>query len=107
MAWEFFKALLSKPEKPDAEQQRAMWKDASAIEAKVKEIVASELSKDMSAVTLETNSYDEGDSVGNIEIVMLCEETFGIEIPDEAAEHLATVGQIVDYVQQQLGIKPD
>lgn len=107
MVWKLLKILLTKPEKPDAEQQRALWRDASAIEAKVKEIVAGELDKDINAMTSETNAYEEGDSVGNVEIVILCEETFGIEIPDEAAEHLATVGQIIAYVQQQLDINTE
>jgi acyl carrier protein len=35
------------------------------------------------------------------------QETFEIEIPDEAAQHLATVGQIVAFVQQKLGLKTD
>lgn len=72
----------------------------------MKDIVAEALSKAPETVTLEMNSYEEGDSVGNVEILMECEEEFGLEIPDEAAEHLITVGQIVTYVQQQLGVAP-
>ena len=40
------------------------------------------------------------DSLAVVESVMLCEEEFGIEIPDESAEKITTVGKAVDYITQ-------
>lgn len=107
MSFEFLKHVFAPSDTPDAAEQRTRWKDASSIEAEVRSIIAEALNTDVESVTLATNSYDEGDSVGNVEIIMQCEETFGLEIPDETAERLATVGQIVVYVQQQLGIEAE
>ena len=117
MVWHLIKTLRTKKgkaeiEKPaiDREQwerRRAMWTDVLAIESEVKEIVAGELNKDVGEITAETNSYEEGGSVGNMGVLLLCEETFGIEIPDEDAEQLETIGQLVMYIQQQLGFGAD
>jgi acyl carrier protein len=105
MTWDLIKSLLSiKENLRNAPKQEQLWNDASAVEFKVREIVATELNKDVNDVTPETNAYDEGDSVGNLEILMFCEETFDIEIPDEDAEHLATVGHIVKYIQGKLDV---
>lgn len=43
------------------------------------------------------------DSLDRIELLMACEEEFNIEIPDQDAEQLATVQEIVDYVQARVG----
>ena len=40
------------------------------------------------------------DSLDQVELVMAFEEEFGIEIPDEAAEKITTVGKAVDYISQ-------
>ena len=42
------------------------------------------------------------DSLDTVELVMALEEEFGIEIPDEDAEHILTVGKLVDYLEQKL-----
>ncbi|MFZ4121883.1 MAG: acyl carrier protein [Caulobacterales bacterium] len=43
------------------------------------------------------------DSLDNVELVMAFEEEFGIEIPDDAAEHIQTVGDAVKFIQEKLG----
>jgi acyl carrier protein len=45
----------------------------------------------------------EVDSLGVVELLMALEDTFGVEIPDEEAESIETVGQAVDVVLQKLG----
>jgi acyl carrier protein len=107
MVWHLIKTLRTKKgkaeiEKPaiDREQwerRRAMWTDVLAIESEVKEIVAGELNKDVGEITAETNSYEEGGSVGNMGVLLLCED----------AEQLETIGQLVMYIQQQLGFGAD
>jgi acyl carrier protein len=43
------------------------------------------------------------DSLDNVELVMAFEEEFSIEIPDDAAEHIQTVGDAVKFIQSKLG----
>jgi acyl carrier protein len=45
------------------------------------------------------------DSLDTVELVMALEEEFGIEIPDEAAEKIATVQAAVEYIEEQVGAK--
>ena len=53
---------------------------------------------------LDTNIYDDlkADSLDCIELIMAIEEKFGIEIPDEDAEGIATVGDISRYVEKRI-----
>lgn len=70
------------------------------IEQKVRELIAEEISLDIDEVTLNANlEYDLGcDSLDTVEIIIRLEEEFDIEISDEAAESVKTVGQAVDLV---------
>ncbi len=43
------------------------------------------------------------DSLDNVELVMAFEEEFGIEIPDDAAEHIQTVGDAVKFISEKVG----
>jgi len=72
------------------------------IEAKVKEIIVQQLGVDAEKVTLEASFVDDlgADSLDTVELVMALEEEFGIEIPDEAAEKIATVKDAVEYLKQ-------
>ncbi len=72
------------------------------IEAKVKEIIVKQLGVDPEKVTLEASFVDDlgADSLDTVELVMAFEEEFGVEIPDEAAEKIATVKDAVDYIKE-------
>lgn len=69
---------------------------------KVKKIIIDHLGVEESKI-VPTASFIEdlgADSLDQVELVMAFEEEFGIEIPDEAAEKLTTVGKAVDYITQ-------
>jgi acyl carrier protein len=70
---------------------------------KVKKIVADQLSVDPEQVTPEASFANDlgADSLDTVELVMALEEEFDIEIPDEAAEGIATVGSAVKYIQDK------
>jgi acyl carrier protein len=70
------------------------------IYEKVKKIVADQLSVEPSEVTPEASFANDlgADSLDTVELVMALEEEFDIEIPDEAAEGIATVQAAVDYI---------
>lgn len=74
------------------------------IEAKVKEIIVQQLGVDESKVTLDASFVDDlgADSLDTVELVMAFEEEFNVEIPDEAAEKIATVRDAVEYLKQHL-----
>lgn len=74
---------------------------ADNAEAKVKEIIINELGVDPEKVTPEASFVEDlgADSLDTVELVMAFEEEFGIEIPDEDAESLQTVGDAVRYLQ--------
>ena len=67
---------------------------------KVKEIIVDKLGVDNSKITLEAKFIDDlgADSLDTVELIMQFEEEFGIEIPDEEAENLLSVGQAVDFI---------
>ncbi len=71
------------------------------IEAKVKEIIINELGVDAEKVTPEASFVEDlgADSLDTVELVMAFEEEFGMEIPDEDAEKLQTVGDAIQYIQ--------
>ncbi|HEY5765869.1 MAG TPA: acyl carrier protein [Candidatus Deferrimicrobiaceae bacterium] len=72
-----------------------------SVEKRVKEIVAEQLSKDESEVKSESSFIDDlgADSLDIVELVMAMEDEFGIEIPDEDAEKIKTVKDVVDYIK--------
>tara|TARA_X000000368_G_scaffold166424_1_gene131313 strand:- start:972 stop:1205 length:234 start_codon:yes stop_codon:yes gene_type:complete len=69
---------------------------------KVKEIVVDKLGTESSKVTLEAKFIDDlgADSLDTVELIMQFEEEFEIEIPDEDAEKITSVGQAVDYINK-------
>ena len=73
-----------------------------AIFEKVRSIVA-ELSVDSGDVKPESNFQNDlgADSLDTVELVMALEEAFDIEIPDEAAEGITTVGDAVKFIQDK------
>lgn len=72
-----------------------------AVEDKVKEIIIEQLGVDTEEVTKEASFINDlgADSLDTVELVMALEEEFDIEIPDEEAEKLQTVGQAVEYIK--------
>ena len=69
---------------------------------KVVEIVVDKLGVDGSKVTPEAKFIDDlgADSLDTVELIMQFEEEFEIEIPDEDAEKIMSVGQAVDYINK-------
>ncbi|PIS28608.1 MAG: acyl carrier protein [Candidatus Marinimicrobia bacterium CG08_land_8_20_14_0_20_45_22] len=67
---------------------------------KVQEIVADKLGIEKSKIKMEASFIDDlgADSLDTVELIMKMEEKFGIEIPDEEAEKLKTVGDVVRYI---------
>jgi len=76
---------------------------ADNTESKVKEIIINELGVEPEKVTLEASFVEDlgADSLDTVELVMAFEEEFGIEIPDEDAEGLQTVGDAVKYLREK------
>jgi acyl carrier protein len=74
-------------------------------EAKIKEIIVEQLGVSADQVTPEAKMIEDlgADSLDAVELVMAIEEEFGIEVPDEEAEKLASVGDIIAYVQKVSG----
>lgn len=74
------------------------------IEQKVKEIIVEELGVEDSEVTLEANFIEDlgADSLDTVELIMKFEEEFDIDIADEDAEKLTTVGKAVEYLTAKL-----
>jgi acyl carrier protein len=75
------------------------------IEAKVKEIIVEQLGVDEAQVKAEASFIDDlgADSLDTVELVMAFDEKFDIEIPDEDAEKMRTVGDAVAYLNGKLG----
>ena len=77
---------------------------AENAEAKVKEIIINELGVDPDKVTSEASFVEDlgADSLDTVELVMAFEEEFGVDIPDEDAEQMRTVGDAVKYLKAQM-----
>jgi len=75
------------------------------IEGQVKEIIVEQLGVDEAQVASEASFIDDlgADSLDTVELVMAFEEKFDIEIPDEDAEKMRTVGDAIEYLSSKLG----
>ena len=71
------------------------------ISATVKEIIVDKLGVDAAEVTPEASfTKDLGaDSLDTVELIMEFEKAFGLQIPDDAAEQIATVGDAIKYIE--------
>ena len=71
------------------------------IEAKVKEIVVNKLGVDEAQVTPEASFTNDlgADSLDTVELVMELEKAFNLQIPDEDAEKISTVGDAIKYLK--------
>ena len=76
----------------------------SEIAERVKEIIAQELGVEQEKVTNDASFVEDlgADSLDTVELVMAFEEEFGVEIPDEAAEKIATVKDANEFLKQNL-----
>ena len=74
-----------------------------SIEERVKDIIVDQLGVSADQVTSEAKFVEDlgADSLDTVELVMALEESFDIEIPDEAAEGITTVGDAVKYILEK------
>ncbi len=72
------------------------------IESRVRDIIINELGVEPEKVTKEASFVEDlgADSLDTVELVMAFEEEFGIDIPDEDAEQMRTVGDAVAYLEK-------
>jgi len=74
--------------------------ERSEVEKIVKEVVVEQLGVDAGEVNDKASFVDDlgADSLDTVELVMAFEEKFGLEIPDEAAEKILSVGDAINYI---------
>jgi acyl carrier protein len=77
----------------------------ASIEERVKNIIVEQLGVDAGQVNPDASFVEDlgADSLDTVELVMAFEEEFDIEIPDEDAEKMATVGNAIAYLEEHLG----
>ena len=70
----------------------------------VNEIIIDKLGVDENKITLDAKFIDDlgADSLDTVELIMQFEEEFNIEIPDEDAENITTVGKAIEYIESKL-----
>jgi len=76
---------------------------AKSIEERVKDIIVEQLGVNPEQVTPQASFIEDlgADSLDIVELVMAFEEEFGVEVPDEDAEKLQTVGDVVKYIEER------
>jgi acyl carrier protein len=74
------------------------------LETRVKEIIADQLGVEIEKLRDDANFVQDlgADSLDVVELVMAFEEEFGIEIPDEDAEKIRTVGDVIKYLKERV-----
>lgn len=78
-------------------------KSMATVDERVKKIIAEQLGVEEEEVTPEAHFVEDlgADSLDTVELVMALEEEFEIEIPDEDAEKILTVGKALDYIKEK------
>ena len=73
------------------------------VDEGVKKIIGEQLGVEEDEVTPEASFVEDlgADSLDTVELVMALEEEFGIEIPDEDADKILTVGKALDYIKEK------
>ena len=73
------------------------------VEAKVKEIIVNKLGVDEAQITTEASFTNDlgADSLDTVELVMEFEKAFNLQIPDEDAEKMQTVGDAIKYIESK------
>ena len=79
--------------------------DMKQLEEKVKDIIVEELGVERDKLTSDASCMEDlgADSLDTVELVMAFEKEFDIDIPDEEAEKLRTVGQALQYLHEKMG----
>jgi acyl carrier protein len=74
-----------------------------ALEGRIKDIIIEQLGVSMNEVIPEASFIDDlgADSLDIVELVMAIEEEFGLEIPDDDAEKIQTIGDAISYVEER------
>ncbi len=74
------------------------------LEQRIKEIIADQLGVEVEKLNPEAKFVEDlgADSLDVVELVMAFEEEFGIEIPDEDAEKIRTVGDVMNYLKERV-----
>jgi acyl carrier protein len=77
------------------------------VTEKVKEMIVEQLGVSETEVVPEAKFIDDlgADSLDIVELIMALEDVYGIEIPDEDAEKMETVGDAIKYIEQRLADK--
>ncbi len=75
---------------------------SESMEARVREIIVNELGVEADKVTDDASFMEDlgADSLDTVELVMALEEEFGVDIPDEEAEQMRTVGDAIAYLRK-------
>src|ERR671936_2462739 len=88
---------------------RLLWEERTvpSVEERVIEIVCENLGVNKEQVTRNTSFIEDvgADSLDIVELIMELEEEFEINIPDEQAEKIRTVGEAIDYIEREIAKK--
>jgi acyl carrier protein len=89
--------------KPCAPTYRIFMAEEKSIEDKVKDIIVEQLGVNPEQVTPQASFIEDlgADSLDIVELVMAFEEEFSVEVPDEDAEKLQTVGDVINYIKER------
>jgi acyl carrier protein len=103
-----FQSAESKERKSNIESRKnggCKMAEEKTVEERVKDVIVAQLGVDPSEVKPEASFVDDlgADSLDTVELVMALEEEFGLEIPDEEAEKIKTVGDTIEHVKAKLG----
>jgi acyl carrier protein len=99
------KFLVRTPLEPERAREIAEWEEAvPSVEERVIEIVCENLGVNKDQVTRKTSFIEDigADSLDIVELIMELEEEFEINIPDDQAEKIKTVGEAIDYIEAEI-----
>ena len=99
---EFFRAGdLAGPVDPPGHTEHNTYSEVDRMFEKVRAIIADQLNVDAEKITMESSIIEDlgADSLDVVELIMALEENFGVEIPDDDAEKINTIGDIVNYIE--------
>jgi acyl carrier protein len=87
----------------EARMGKEVGKSMATVDERVKKIIAEQLGVEEEEVTPEAHFVEDlgADSLDTVELVMALEEEFEIEIPDEDAEKILTVGKALEYIKEK------